>query len=211
LGVDTKVGGAFDVSGGMSYNVGRGFHAGTDATKATLSGQDANGDGIPESILVKPATAATPSENFSRWAIGADLQLKLKSRLGSTLLYGEVIAAQNLDRGLVVADPTVSDINVREFGGHIGFVQELTKHFVVGLRGDYYDPNADFLDARAGKQVPTSLRVLGISPLIGFVLPDRGKLLLQWDVQDNRFARDERGVPTRLRNNTVTARFQVNL
>jgi hypothetical protein len=211
LGVDTKPSESMSVAGGLSYNVGKGFHPGTDATKSSINAQDSNGDGIPESIGVNAGSAAVPSENFSRWAIGADLQLRLKSRIGKTYLYGEVVAAQNLDRGLVIADPTVKDINVREFGGYIGFVQEITRYFVVGLRGDFYDPNADWLDERAGKQIPTSLRVYGLSPMGGFVLPDRARILLQWDIQDNRFARDERGVPSRLKNNAVTARIQVNL
>jgi hypothetical protein len=211
LGADVKPLDWFAVAGGVSYNAGKGFHAGTDATKSTLSATDSNGDGVPESFSVNAGKAATPSENFSRWAIGADLQLRLKTLLGHTMLYGEVVAAQNLDRGLVIADPTVGDVNVREFGGYIGFTQELTQYFICGIRGDYYDPNADFLDSRAGKQVPTSLRIKGLSPMAGFVLPEQGRLLVQWDMQDNRFARDERGVPTRLRNNTVTVRLQVNL
>jgi hypothetical protein len=214
FGVDTQVAERWQVAGGVSYNAGKGFHAGTDATKQTLSAQDANGDAIADNntITVNAAQAATPSENFSRWAVGADLQLRLKTWLGTSVAYGEVVAAQNLDRGLYIADPTVGKkLNVREFGGYVGFTQELTKYFICGIRGDYYDPNADFLDDRAGKQVPTSLRVLGLSPMVGFVLPERGRLLLQWDIQDNRFARDETGVPTRLKNNAVTARLQVNL
>jgi hypothetical protein len=211
LGVDTKASELLSVAGGVSYNVGKGFHPGTDATKSTIAAQDSNGDGIPESILVNAGSAATPSENFSRWALGADLQLRFKSRIGMTCLYGEVVAAQNLDRALVIADPTIKDINVREFGGYVGFIQELTRYFVVGIRGDVYDPNADWLDERGGRQLPTSLRVYGLSPMAGFVLPDRARLLFQWDLQDNRFARDDRGVPTRLKNNAVTARLQVNL
>jgi hypothetical protein len=127
------------------------------------------------------------------------------------MLYFEVIAAQNLDRGLVIADPIAAKLNVRELGGYVGFTQTLAKYFVVGVRGDYYDPNADFFDTRSGKQVPTALRVLGLSPMVGVTLPDRARLLMQWDMQDNKFARDERGVPTRLKNNAVTVRLQVNL
>jgi hypothetical protein len=211
LGADTAASNRVRVSGGISYNAGKGFHPGTDATKSTLTATDSNGDGVPESFTVNPGKAATPSENFSRWALGADLQLRIKTGLGNTLIYGEIVAAQNLDRGLVIADPTVNDVNVREFGGYAGLVQELTPYVVVGVRGDYYDPNADFLDTRAGKQVPVDMRVLGLSPLVGFVLPDRGRLLLQWDIQDNRFARDARGVPARLGNNAATIRLQVNL
>jgi hypothetical protein len=212
FGVDTEMNPRWRISGGVSYNVGKGFHAGTDATKGTIKGQDTNGDGKPENTIVTADAAATPSENFSRWAVGADLQIRLKTWLGSTVLYGEVVTAQNLDRGLIIADPTIGKkTNVREFGGYIGFSQELTKYFVCGVRGDYYDPNSDWLDERAGKQVPTSQRVFGISPMVGVVLPERARIVLQWDVQDNRFARDERGVPSRLKNNVFTARFQVNL
>jgi hypothetical protein len=211
IGADTKPSSALGLAGGISYNRGRGFHPGADATKATLTGTDSNGDGVPESFAMNPGKAAIPSKTFERWAMSADLQLRLRTVLGQSMLYGEVVVAQNLDRGLMVADPTVANINVREFGGYIGFIQEVTKYGVIGVRGDYYDPNADFLDTRAGKQVPTDLRILGISPLVGLVLPERARLLFQWDIQDNKLARDTRGVPSHLKNNAAIIRLQVNL
>jgi hypothetical protein len=201
------------VSGGVSFLTGEGFHPGTDATKNGVSWRDLNENGQidkgePTSI---PATAATPSQNFSRWAFGADAQLALETGLGKSRLYGELFVAENADRGLFVADPIATGADARELGWYIAFVQEITRWGVVGFRADYYDPNADVFDKRVGKLIPADAAVRTYSPLVGLVFPDRVRLLFQYDAIIDRLARDARGVPTDLKNDQITLRLQGEL
>jgi hypothetical protein len=218
IGVDTKPTKDLDVSGHVSGLRGKGFHPGTDATKGVVQWKDANEDGAiqPVELSGAPATAATPSQLFERWAVGADLQLKLRTSLGQSMLYGEVTVAKNMDHGLFLADPFVTGTDSRELGYYAGVVQEVTRWGVVGFRCDHYDPNADFFDKRGGKLIPTSQAIDTFSPLVGFVLPgsnggDRARLLLQYDFVRDKLARDERGLPTDLKNDVLTLRLLVGL
>jgi hypothetical protein len=203
----------FEFQFGVSFLDGKGFHRGTDATKNGVVWKDANENGIIDlgELQPVPGVAATPSVNFDRWAVGADLRLRFKTKLGWSMLFGELVFASNLDRALVVADPVLTGIDAREVGYVAGLVQEIGEHFVVGLRHDFYDPNADYLDRQAGRLVPQSQRIRNWSPMIGAVLPGRARLLFQYDAQRNYFARNEQGVPVNLAANTWTLRLQVEL
>jgi hypothetical protein len=218
IGVDTKPTNDLAVSGHVSGLRGKGFHPGSDATKGVVQWKDANEDGAiqPVELSGAPATAATPSQLFERWAVGADLQLKLRTCLGQSMLYGEVTVGKNMDRGLFLADPFITGSDSRELGYYAGVVQEITRWGVVGFRWDHYDPNADFFDKRGGKLIPTSQAIDTFSPLVGFVLPDpngtdRARLLLQYDFVRDKLARDERGLPHDLKNDVLTLRLQVSL
>jgi hypothetical protein len=201
------------IGGAISALRGKGFHAGTDATKGTLEWHDQNEDGVvqPFELQAVPATAATPSQTFDHWAVGADLQIHYRSRLGLTKVYGEAVIAQNMDRGLFVADPVLTSVDARELGWNAGFTQEITRYGVVGFRYDYYDPNSDTFDKRAGRLAPASQRIKTFSPLVGLVLPGRARLVGQYDVVRNFFGRDDVGVPTNLKMNAFTLRLQVEL
>jgi hypothetical protein len=110
-----------------------------------------------------------------------------------------------------VADPITTGVDVREFGAYAAFVQEVTRYGLLGFRFDYYDPNADFFDKTGGKLVPTSQAIKTFSPLIGAQIPDRARLLFQYDVVRNLLATDAMGVPTNLADNQWTLRLQVQL
>ena len=215
LGAITKPWPKFTMSGDITYNAGKGFHPGTDATKPVVTWQDANHNGIVDvtsNELVGSSVAATPSQNFPRWALGADAQVVMESGLGKSTLYGEIVVAQNMDRGLFIADPiATAGQNIRELSYYIAFIQEVTPYGLVGFRTDFYDPNSDFAEPRAGLLVPTSQVIRNYSPIFGVVLPDRAKLLFEWDIQSNLLARDSSGVPTRYPDNQWTLRLQVNL
>ncbi len=129
----------------MSANTGRGFHAGTSATKPSTTWSDRNDDGIidPGEIEPNAARSAVKSETFERWAVSGDIQLEFRTPIGSTKVYGEMVAAKNMDRGFFPADPVSAGSDLREFGYYIGILQDVTKYGVVGFRIDYYDPNAD--------------------------------------------------------------------
>jgi hypothetical protein len=213
LGADAQPSDAFRISGGVSALYGTGFHAGTDATKPGVVWVDLNGDGIvqvPE-LMGVPGMAATPSKTFMRWAVNADLELRLRTPIGWSMLYGEATIATNLDRGLFVADPVTTGVDVRELGAYAAFVQEVTPYGLVGFRFDYYDPNADFLQSTAGKLVPVSQAIYTFSPLVGLQLPDRARLVFEYDAVRNLLGIDARGVPTNLAMNHFALRLQVAL
>lgn len=213
LGVDAAAGDRFRVGGGVSFLNGRGFHPGSDATKNGTVWRDINeNDQIdPGEVTPLPATAATPSANFRRWAVGADLRFSLRTALGQTRLSGEAVIASNLDRGLFVADPVGGGIDVRELGFYGALVQDLTAWAFLGCRVDFYNPNADGLDSRAGKVLPLDQGITTVSPIAGARLGERTRLLVQFDHVIDKLARDGRGVPTDLKNDAVTARLQVDL
>jgi hypothetical protein len=210
FGAEAKVTPDVVLAGGISFNHGRGFHAATDATKNGLTWRDLNEDGNVQSAEVfgLPGTQATPAKTFARWAIGADIECLLHTKLGWSMFYAELFSAENLDRGLLIADPVSGGSDVRELGYYLAFTQEITHHAVVGFRYDYYDPNSDFLDKRAGKLIPTSQRVRTLSPLLGVNFLDHVRLTFQWDITSDYLARDMQGVPTDLPNNAWTLRVQ---
>ncbi len=116
-----------------------------------------------------------------------------------------------MDRALFVADPVLSGLDSREFGYYVGFVQEVTEYAVAGVRFDFYDPNSDILEKRSNKILPSTQKIRTVSPLIGAVLPDRARLLFQYDFINDYLARDSVGVPTDFKNNQWTLRLQVQL
>ena len=116
-----------------------------------------------------------------------------------------------MDRGLYVADPTLTKIDQRELGFYAAVTQEIDRYGVIGFRFDYYDPNFDALDSRAGQLIPFTEAIKTYSPLVGLVLPDRARLLFQYDVVRNALARSAAGVPTDLKDNVWTLRLQVEL
>jgi hypothetical protein len=213
FGIDTHPLSNLQFAADVSSLRGLGFHPGTSATSATIQWKDLNEDGViqPYELIPVPGASATPSGNFEHWAVGLDARLSYRSRLGVTKVYGEILFAQNLDRGLYVADPVVTGVNQRELGYYVALVQEVTKWGVVGLRFDYYDPNFDVADQRLGKLLPFSEAISTWSPMIGLVLPDRARLVFQYDAIHNAFGRSVVGVPTSLQDNVATLRLQVQL
>lgn len=201
------------VSGGVSVLNGKGFHAGTDAGKASVVWKDVNENGQIDAgeLTASPATAATPSQSFDRWAVGADLRFGLDTPLGWLRLSGEVMFGSNMDRGLFVADPVLTSIDSRELGVAVGVTQEITRYGIVGFRFDTYNPDADSRDRQGGKLLPSSQAIRTFSPMVGLMIPDRARLLFQYDVERDELGRDPRGVPADLANDTWTLRLQVEL
>jgi hypothetical protein len=201
-----------EISFGTSFLNGTGFHKGTDATKNTVVWRDQNENGQVDAgeIQALPGQAATPSQNFDHWAIGADLKIRLRTRFGWTQLYGEIQAAANLDRSLVIADPILTGNDYRELGYYVGFVQEVGEYAAFGLRTDYYDPNADLFALKGGKNLPSTQKIRTLSPMVAAILGP-ARLIFQYDAIKDYLARDARGVPVDLKNNTWTLRLQVAL
>lgn len=213
VGADVEIARALHLEGGVSVLNGKGFHPGTDITKSQIQWKDLNEDGVIElsELTAVPATTGQPSQTFNRWAVGGDLRLGLKTGLGLTQLDVELVFANNMDRGLFIADPTLTGIDNREVGYMIGLTQEILGYGVVGFRYDSYDPNGDAQDKQGGKLLPVSQTVRTYSPLVGLAIPDRARLLFQYDVIRDNLGRDPRGVPTDLKNDAWTLRLQVSL
>lgn len=216
LGFDVHPG-RLAIAGGASFLTGTGLHDGQDATKNQLQWVDLNENGTIETaeIFAVPGTAALPSVAFGRWGVDVDLQLGVRSKLGWSRVLGEVTLAQNLDRGLFVADPFAVGADLRHLQAYGALLQDLTRWAVVGLRYDLYDYNSDLLTRQRGRAVPADAKIHTISPLLGAVLPAgvvkgiRGRLVIQYDRVLDALGRDRRGVPTNLANDQVTVRAQV--
>jgi len=206
------------IAGGASFLTGTGLHPGQDATKNQLQWNDLNENSTFETgeIFSVPGTAALPSIPFQRWAVNADVQLAVQSKLGWSRALGEVTFAQNLDRGLFVADPITAGFNVRHVQAYGAFLQDLTRWAVLGFRYDVYDFNSDLLTRRRGQAVPASAVIHTLSPLVGAVLPAgvmegiRGRFVFQYDVVLDALGRDARGVPHDVENDQFTFRVQVD-
>lgn len=201
------------VWGGTSFSVGKGFHPGSEATKSAVLWRDDNENGISEAGEIQgfPGSAAAPSENFTRWLMGLDLGVAWRTSLGRSQLLAEVYAGSNHDRGLLVADPIATGADVREVGGYLAFTQELTPYVLVGLRGEVYDPDADFMESRGGRNVLRSRVIRALSPLVALQWQDRARLIFQYDFIQDQLGRDAAGAPEALDNDAWTARLQVDL
>jgi hypothetical protein len=213
LGADVRPTEGLRIAGGVSALYGKGFHAGTAATKPTVEWVDYNQNGVidPGELVGVPGAAATPSETFSHWGVNADLGVRFRTPIGWGMVYGEITLAQDLDRGLFVADPVASGVDVREIGAYAAYVQEIMRYGLVGFRFDYYDPNADFLSMNGGKLLPTSQAIKTFAPLLGVQLPDRARLLFEYDVVKNLLTTGPNGVPADLAENNFTLRLQVQM
>jgi hypothetical protein len=215
LGFDARAGAGerLAITGGVSALYGTGFHAGTPATKPSVTWVDSNQNGVIDAneLVGVPAMAAAPSQSFARWAFNVDLQARLRTPIGLSMLYGEITVASDLDRGLFIADPVKNGVDLRELGGYVAFVQEIARYGLVGFRFDYYDPNADFLRSSGGQQLPVSQAISTYSPLVGVQLPDRARLVFEYDVVRNLLGIGSNGVPTNLPEDHFALRLQVQL
>lgn len=210
LGVDAQPIETLRIAGGVSFLSGKGFHAGADATKSVLQWDDSNADGTINAgeLIAVAGRGALPSQTFEHWAIGADLAFELKTRLGWTRLYGELVLASNLDRALYVADPIARGHDLRELSWYAALVQDLTDYAFVGVRYDVYDPNSDLVDARRGESIPTDASIKTLSPIAGAHWLGYGRITFEYDYIRDKLARDRRGVPTDVANNQWTLRVQ---
>jgi hypothetical protein len=212
LGVDATIAGKVHMLAGFSSLKGTGFHPGTLATKDVLFWRDQNEDGIVElsEIQVISGRAATSSQNFSRFAVGADSRISTTlPRLGQLMLFAEVVWAANLDRALVPADPVASGRDLREFGWVVGASQEFTPQAALGIRYDSYNPDVDGF-----RQTPTaiapkdmSFRTWTFMLSWGGVAHDR--LVLEYQHNHNALAIAKDGSPTTLAADTLTLRGQM--
>jgi hypothetical protein len=129
--------------------------------------------------------------------------------LGETLLYGEVIWAKNLDRGVLVADPLGPlGRDMREFGFYLALVQDLGSHVQIGVRYDSYDPDRDATDSQGAQLVPSSQTYQTVALALA-LRSGPGRLVFEYDINRNHLGRTSTGVPTSLADNAFTLRSEV--
>ncbi len=212
LGVDFEIAPGVRFQAGLSGETGTGFHLGTPATKNQLVWEDQNGDGLvePNEITAIGGTPATPSQVFHRFALGGDARVVVRIEpLGDLSFRAEAIDAQNLDRGLEVADPVGAGHDLREMGYSFGATQEMTPWVTVGARYDLYNPNADASQQRAVNLVPVNRSYSSLA-LMGMLRYGPGaRLLLEYDINRNPLGIGANGAPTTLADNALTLRGQV--
>jgi hypothetical protein len=211
VGAVMDVSEAIHIEGGVSGLTGRGFHQGQPATKDSIAWRDQNEDGVVDPIELQsvPGTPATPSSNFKRFAIGADLRATVKIPvLGDLGARAEIVRASNLDRGLFFADPVDRSYDLRELGWHVGVHQEITRWAMIGVRYDRYDPDADAREREPFALVPRSLALstwaFSATARFGFA-----RLVAEYDRRNNAFGRDVSGAPTTLADDSFTLRAEV--
>jgi hypothetical protein len=213
VGIDAPLSSTVWVAGGFSGLSGTGFHPGTPATKSTLQFTDRDGNGVLSGlneIQVIPGSAATPSQNFSRFGYGADLRIGVNEpSLGATVLWSELYWAKNLDRGVLPADPVAFGRDYREFGLYVGLTQELGPHWQAGFRYDFYNPDADSVNTVAGATKPTALAYQTFAFAAALRAPS-GRLIAEYDVNRNHNGRDMLGNPVNLPSNDFIIRGEVS-
>lgn len=200
----------YEFLSGVSFLVGKGFHAGREATNNSVQWVDLNEDGVitPNEIYALPGRGATPSQNFDRWALGVDVALAIHTPAGATRVYGEVTLANNLDRGFAVADPIVAGSDIRHLSAYVAVVQDITRYGIFGARYDFYDPNIDLLISQRGlvSPIPSSVHTFALTG--GVRWPGIGRLTAQYDIIVDHLARSANGRPADLKNNRLTVRLQ---
>ncbi|HEX3771171.1 MAG TPA: hypothetical protein VHV30_09920 [Polyangiaceae bacterium] len=211
LGAHADLGGGVLFEAGVSGDTGLGFHEGTPTTKDVVIWRDDNGDGIVQAteIGVIPGMAATPSQQFRRFAVGADARLTIPiAPLGALAIRAELARAQNLDRGVEPADPVGAGYDLRELGWYVGATQELTRWAMVGVRYDRYDPDQDAREEQAANVVPVD-RTYRTLALMAMARYEGARLLLEYDHNGNALGRDASGAPATLRDDALILRGQV--
>lgn len=199
------------VEGGVSAVTGRGFSKGQPATKDVLQWQDSNDDGVVDAteLEISAGAPATPSRGFKRFAVGADLRVFVAIPvLGELALRGEIVRAQNLDRGLMVSDPVAATRDLRQLGWYVGVSQELTRWSLVAVRHDRYNADAD-----AREQTPFAITPRDPTmTTTSFTVAARARLarlMAQYDHRTNALGRDASGAPAKLADDSLTLRGEV--
>jgi hypothetical protein len=214
LGAEGPLFSFLEANFGLSGLWGQGFHAGTPPTKDTTVVRDVNEDGIVQlsEIQLVPGDPGEPSQNFKRYALGADLGFDyVLPVLGRGRSYGEIIWGKNLDRALFVADPIAQGRSLRELAFMLAMRQALTQHAELGVRYDRYDGDLDASDRQGVSLVPVHARVSTWAFALAWCSFAHLRVSVEYDHQKNPFGRSTSGRPTTLAADSLTLRAQLEL
>jgi hypothetical protein len=216
LGIVSQVADGVAVQAGFSALTGKGFHKGTLPTKPTVTWSDRNEDGryTGGELIVSPGTSGQPSQNFSRYGVGADALVTVEYfKNAGTTVYAEFARASNLDRGVLPADPLGPlGRDMREWGYYLAAVQDLGRHVKLGFRYDYYNPDMDSTDRQSAVTVLSDQSISTYSTALALVEKSgtlTGRLIAEYDVVRDHQGRDSSGMPADLKNNVFTLRAEV--
>ncbi len=199
---------------GTSALIGEGLSPGTPTTKDELVWRDVNENGLVEltELQVIAGAAATAPANYARFALGADLRLTVEVPvLGQAVLFGEVVWAGNLDRGVYVADPVVTGRDLRELGWAVGAYTDLGRWARLGVRFDRYDPDADSADAQGGVRVPYDATLSTLAVVAQWRPIEAGYLAVSFEHNDNTRGRAADGTPARFPDDALIFRAAIEL
>lgn len=211
LGVDARPASWLRIAAGGSGLAGTGFSPGKPSTKDVLVWRDTNENGIVEITEVQAiaGAAATPSRNFDRFALGGELAITVTlPRAGDLRLASEIVWAKNMDRGLFPADPVPLGRDLREIGYHVGLTQEITRYGQLGVRYDWYSPDADASEQLGVSQVPRDPSVSSLA-IAGAFRYEFARLVVEYDHRQNALGRAPDGSPTTLPDDSLTFRGEV--
>jgi hypothetical protein len=199
------------IAAGVSALAGTGLHPGTPPTKDGIQWVDENQNGRvdPTEIQIIPGGPGTPSQTFSRDALGGDLQVHWHlPALGGGTAFFEAAIATNLDRGLVYADPIASSRDLRQLGFALGAVHDVGPRFRIGVRYDRYDADRDALD-REGADLINVHKVFSTLAVMVAARWRDARITAEYDLERNPFGRGDDGAPTTRSADRVTLRIQV--
>lgn len=201
----------FRVEAGVSALTGSGLHPGTPPTKDAIQWVDDNQNGRVDAteIQIVPGGPGSPSETFSRDALGADLAVHwCLCVLGTGTASFEAVIATNLDRAIVFADPIAVSRDVRELGISIGAVQNLGEQVQIGARYDRYDADRDARD-RQGVDLVNVHKIFSTLSVMASARWHDARITAQYDHERNPFGRGDNGAPITRAADRVTLRAQV--
>jgi hypothetical protein len=210
LGVELPVAPGVGFEAGVSADTGNGFHEGSATSKDQLVWRDENGDGLVQATEVQiiAGSSATPSQQFHRFALGADARFAIRFAPHAQFdVRAELVRASNLDRGLETADPVGAGHDLHELGWYLGATQEVTSWGLVGVRYDYYDPDADAREQQAAQVVPRD-RSYSTLAFLGMLRHSDARLSLEYDRNHNALGRAANGSPANLKSDALTLRAQ---
>ncbi|MEO6599145.1 MAG: hypothetical protein ABIQ16_04680, partial [Polyangiaceae bacterium] len=211
LSTHTELVPGIDLDAGLSADTGSGFHEGSPTSKDQLVWRDDNGDGLVGSteVQVIAGTSATPSQEFHRFALGADARIAVQFAPHARFeLRAEIVRASNLDRAVETADPVGAGYDLREMGWYLGVTQEVTRWALFGIRYDHYDPDQDATEQRVARVVPRD-RSYSTLALLAMLRYGEGRLSFEYDRNRNALGRSARGTPTSLASDSLTVRAQL--
>jgi len=213
VGLTSLIASRVEVAAGLSGLTGRGFHAGSPATKDTLAWQDQNENGLvePTELVPVPAQARVPSLNFSRLAIGADISCTIHIPVvGVVSMRGEIVRAKNLARGMFVADPIAASRDVRQAGASLSVTYEPASWLTFAFRHDGFNPDSDAREAKPFAVVAVDPS-LSTSSFAAITRWHATRLTVQYDSRHNALGRDSANAPTTLADDSLTVRAGVTL
>ncbi len=214
----------------ISYGAGVSYYDGgfrIDSVTVYENGKDANGTTgfIIDSRAIDNGPVPIGSRDHTRRNyVGADAQLAVEWKAGTTALRGEFITGEQPGNSTSTKSPNdknpiVKDVYARNFNGaYFYFVQDLfTSPFQVVVKYDWYDPNTDVEGNDIGQSMIGSAKATNETDIRydtwGFGLlyhfDANIRFMAYYDVVNNETSNNLQGFTKDRNDNVFTLRMQV--